>query len=322
MLGLLLLLLCACGAVDPMLARPDDLADYRAFRVAAAEGTRLRRAQVYLARHPNGRFAVEVGAAFEAEEARFFAAAQESRSGVRSYLVDLPEGPHAGAALALLVAFRSDMREAELQDLARRVRSEDARLEVAAGQRRAVSEAILAAVGVLLDEDVYGMPVLEAPPKLCALLLGPSGATWGAVPVRRDHDLFFLLPTRPERQSRLLTLETSVRLVNGAISGATVEGSDLFVRWAEADQMFPLDASAEDRTEAQIHAMTRLQGALERRFPAATCKDLSQGKELWHRACHGWEGIVRAGNGPGDKDAILLQSPRGRTTPLAPSSPR
>ena len=304
-----------CAELRPVLAPADDLEDYRAFRVAAAEGTRLARAKRYLERHPSGTWAGEVRTAFDEEEPRYFAAAQQSREGIRRYLADLPEGPHAEAALALLVAFGSSMQDAELRDIARRVRYDDAKLEAAAVQRRAVGEGILAAVGVLLDDDVYGVPRADAPPKLRALLLGKDAPTWGGVPARHEDDHFFLLPTRPERESRLLTLEVSVIEEGGVVRGGRVEGSDLFVRWTEADQIVRLDSSAaDDRTEAEVHAMGRLEGALERRFPSSACPDARKDRELYRRACNGWEAVVLPGAKAGDKDAIVISGPRDRKT--------
>ena len=313
-------LVAGCAGLRPMLAPPDDLEDYRAFRVAAAEGTRLARAKRYIDRHPTGTWLREVRAAFDEEEPRYFDRAQASREGIRRYLADLPEGPHADAALALLVAFGSSMQDAELRDIARRVRYEDTKLEAAAVQRRAVGEAILSTVGVLLDDDIYGAPRAEAPPKLRALLLGKNAPTWGAVPERHEDDYFFLLPTRPERESRLLTLEISVLETDGVVTGGVVEGSDMLVRWTEADQIVRLDSSvADDRTEAQVHAMSRLEGAFERRFPAASCPDLRKDRELYHRACNGWEAVVVPGQKAGDKDAIIIRAPRGRKSE-APAS--
>lgn len=308
---LALLLLAGCAELRPMTAPSDDLEDYRAYRVAAAEGTRLARAQTYLERHPDGAWSAEVRAAFEEEEPRFYEKSQGSREGVRRYLADLPRGPHADAALQLLIALQSSVDEAELRDIARRVRNEDARLERAAQQRRAVGEAILGAIGVLIDEDVYGVPRGDAPPELRALMTGRHSPTWGGVPRTHEEDYFFLLPTRPERESRLLTLEVTLVEEDDEVVASRVEGMDMIVRWAEADQIVRLDSSApEDRTEAQVFAMGRLEGALERRFPAASCPDLRQGEELYHRACDGWEAVIRAGTHAGDNDTILIRSPR------------
>jgi hypothetical protein len=304
----LVLALSGCASMRTMTASPSDLEDYRAFRVAAAEGTRLRRASEYLARHPNGAFAEEVRAVFEDEEPRYFEAAQGSREAARRYLADLPKGPHADAALALLTALESNMADAELRDVARKVRYEDARLEAAAVRRRAVGEAILNAVGTLLEDGVYGVPRNEGPPALRALLTGRQATTWGALPSHREEDLYFVLPTRPERESRLLTLEIDLAEVDGRVAGATVAGADLFIRWAEADRIQPIDPEF-DRAEARVHAMERLGGALERRFPAARCPDTAQGQELFHRACDGWEVRVVTGERAGDKDAIVI---RGR----------
>ena len=176
----------AARRFEPMIASSGDLEDYRAFRVAAAEGTRLARAKTYLERHPKGAFADEVSGRLRGGGAALLRARAGDRARAsRRYLADLPDGPHADAALALLIALGSSMQDAELRDIARRVRYDDAKLEAAAVQRRAVGEAILGAIGVLLDEDVYGVPRAEAPPELRALLIGPAArSTWGTRPAR------------------------------------------------------------------------------------------------------------------------------------------
>ena len=311
--ALLLLALAGCASFRTVTAPPGDLEDYRAFRVAAYEGTRLARAQNYLEQHPEGAFADEVRKAFEEEEPQFFERASESREGALRYLGDLPRGPHAVACVALLVALDSNMQDAELRDLARQVRNEDAKLETAAVQRRAVGETILSAVGVLLDENVYGVRRDETPPAFRTLMNGRSPQTWGQAPPRREEDLFFLLPTRPERESRLLTVIIDVEEKDGVVTGGRISGSDMFVRWAEADQIVKLDPSElDDRTEAQVHAQQRLEGALERRFGGPSCPDLRRDRELYHRACGGWEALVVAGAAAGAEDVILIRGPRGR----------
>jgi hypothetical protein len=301
-----------CATLRPMTAGSGDLADYRAFRVAAAPGTRLARAKKYLDQHPTGAFVEEVRAAWDDEEPRYFERAQASREGARRYLADLPDGPHAAAALALLTALESTMQDAELRDIARKAQYDEAKLEAAAVQRRAVGEAILGAVGVLLDEEVYGVPRAAGPPALRTLMMGRTTTTWGAVPRHRDEDLFFLLPTRPDRESRLVTLEITLAEQEGVVTGGTIDGADMFVMWAEADQIVKLDPSAsEDRTEAHVHAMDRLGGALERRFPAGECADSRSNRELYHRACNGWEILVVPGPSAGAKDSIVIRGSAG-----------
>lgn len=313
--ALLVLALAGCANLAAVVASPHDLEDYRAFRVAAAEGTRLARAKRYLERHPDGAWASEVRAAFEREEPVFFEKAQRSRRALLGYLADLPDGPHAEAALALLQAFGSSMEDAELRDIARRVRLGDEKLEAAAAQRRAVSSAIVSAVDALLDERAYGAPLAEAPPELRRLLAGGAPPTWGALPSRAERDYFFSLPTRPLRESRVVSLEVSLEVEGGAIVGGRIEAEDLLVRWAEAEQIVRLDPTLpEDRTEAHVFAMGRLEGALERRFPAATCEDRRTELELFRRACGGWEAAVVPGTGAGEKDVIVVRAPRARTT--------
>lgn len=312
---LFVLAVSACATFRPMVAGPRDLEDYRAFRVAAAEGTRLARAQTYLKRHPTGAFADEVRHAFDEEEPRFFEACQANRSGAQRYLTDLPDGPHASAALALLNALESNMEEAALLDVIQKARGDEARFESAAALRRRVGEAILSGVGVLLDDGVYGISRADAPPALRSVLTGSAASTWGALPGRRDEDLFFTLPTRPAPESRLLTLEFSIVEDDDRIVSGKVSGDDMFVRWLEADKIVRVDpTSIEDRTEAQVHAMDRLGGALERRFPAATCTELRGEKELYHRKCEGWEVVVVPGSRAGDKDSIVVRGAGRRSS--------
>lgn len=313
-----------CATFKPMIAATDDTTDYRAFRVAAYEGTRLARAQTYIAKHPQGAFIDEVKAAFEEEEPLFFAQSQSTREGVRRYLADLPSGPHASAAVALLGAFESSMKDAELLDIARKVRFEDSKLEAAAVQRRAVGELVLGAIGVFLDENVYETRRDDGPQALRTLMTGPRGATWGAVPAQREEDLFFSLPTRPTRESRLLSLEISAIERDGRVVEGRIEGDDMFVKWAEADQIVRLDPSLEeDRNEAHVHVIERLGGALERRFPVDSCRDLRRSSELVWRACEGWEVIVSAGTKSGAKDSIVIRGPgHGGATPAKRSAPR
>ena len=56
--------------------------------------------------------------------------------------------------------------------------------------------------------------------------------------------------------------------------------------------------------------MDRLEGALERRFPVGdAARILRKDRELYHRACDGWEVVVLPGAAAGDKDAIIIRRP-------------
>src|SRR5512142_2747760 len=88
-----------------MVASNADLADYRAVALARTEGDRLARASRYLERHPDGAWAKDVRAAFDAEEPSYYRASTKSRSAAVDYLACLPRGPHANAALSLVRSF-------------------------------------------------------------------------------------------------------------------------------------------------------------------------------------------------------------------------
>ena len=108
----LTLALSGCATFRPMTAGSGDLEDYRAFRVASAEGTRLARAKKYLELHPSGTFAEEVRAVFEEEEPRYFEKAQATREGARRYLADLPDGLRSIALLSPVGALAEMFRYA------------------------------------------------------------------------------------------------------------------------------------------------------------------------------------------------------------------
>src|SRR5665811_1665999 len=111
--GISVALLSTALAAQASCAIPGDLRDYREFRTAAHEGRRLAKAQRYLARHPEGAWAAEVRALFDAEEEAWFEAAKASRTRAREYVIDLPDGPHADGARALLVLFDEHQGDVE-----------------------------------------------------------------------------------------------------------------------------------------------------------------------------------------------------------------
>lgn len=294
-----------------LVADDADFRDYRAFRVAVAEGLRLARAAQYLEAHPDGEWATEVKLVFEAEEPAFFEASQASRDKAREYLVDLPNGPHAAAAMALLVEYSMKVEDLATAHLLRDARRTEAKLEGAASRRRALGEAILAATGALLADGVYGARIEDTPPALRRVLGGEAPVTWGTVPSRREADYFFVVPSPEGRQSRVATVAVRALADAGGVVEGRIEGPDLFVRWDEADLVRPLDASSPNhRSEAALHAQELLAGALEARLPEARCTQPRADGELLHRACDGWTAIVHWGNAAGQPDVVAIRGPR------------
>ncbi len=304
--------LSACAAARPLVAESDDLTDYRAFRVAAREETRLARAQHYIAAHPRGAWIDEVRAAFVAEEPAFFEAAKTSRRKAIEYLVALPRGPHAEAAYSVLSAFDAKDDDFETTKLLAEARRTDALLEHAAERRRAVGERILACVSALLAPGVYGVRVDETPASLRRVLGGMSATTWGAMRTRVDVDVPFAIPIPTGREERVASIELSLKLdAAGTVSEGRVWGPDLFVRWAEADTIRSIDASApQARGAAATHAKEVLSGAFEALLPADRCvAQLTIAGEILARRCDGWTVSVTMGDFAGAPDVILVKGP-------------
>jgi hypothetical protein len=310
-----------CAVAKQMLAAPDDLADYRAFRVAAEEGRRLARADNYLKRHPRGAWAGEVRAVFEAEEGTWFEAAKTSRTLARDYLVDLPHGPHADAARALLAFIKQDDSDIDTLVLLADSRRMAATLDVESVRREQVSDVVLEELSVLLDPTTPGAVIDDPPRALASALPGPPRRTWGTGPSApppkplREDQLSFVVrtPTGPEK--RIAQVRLRLNLAGRRVVGGRIEGADLFIRWTEANEVRVLDtANVTDRATAASAVLEILGGALEARFPAARCTARPRQGDILARACDGWRSSARMGARPGDEDVISVQGP----APLQP----
>jgi hypothetical protein len=310
--------LAGCAVAQQMLAASDDFADYRAFRMAAPEGLRLARAQAYLEHHPRGTWATEVRSLFEAEEETWFEAAKASRTRARDYVADLPHGPHVEAARALLIVFEKEETDIDTLVLLADSRRTSAMLDVESIRRRQVSEVILEELSVLIDPAMWGSTLDDPPRALASVLRGPPERTWGTGPSpprptgRREDRLFFVLRTPGETEARVAQVRLRLSLQRGRIVGGIIDGEDLFVRWAEANQMRVLDPTlAAERAVAANDVAEVLAGALEARLPASRCtvQGPPSKDEILARACDGWRVSARMGARPGDDDLIAVQGP-------------
>ena len=300
-----------CAVPKQMLAATDDFADYRAFRVAAQEGIRLSRAQAYLKRHPTGAWADEVRSVFEAEEPAWFEAAKTSRSSARDYIVDLPHGPHAEAAHALLGLFNERESDLDMIQLLAESRYTAALLDLQSARRKRVGELVLEELAALLDPETPGAKLDDPPDALAAVLNGPIRRTWGkdvSSSVRED-ELYFTLPTPQETDARVAKVKLSLALDHKRVVAGRIEGEDLFVRWAEANEVRVLDATAaSDRAAAARDVADVLGGALEARLPASRCATPPHRGEIVARACDGWHASAHMAARPGEVDVIAVGS--------------
>ncbi len=256
----LALALCSCAAVRPLTASNADAADHRSFTLARAEGERLRLATHYLERHPDGAWAPDVRAAFDAEEPRYYAASQKSRAAAIDYLAWLPRGPHAEAALSLVLSFDEHEPETESARMVAAARANEARLERAAQDREEAENAALESLRAVIDASVYGKK-LEDDGDLTRFLL--AGRSIGTTPSRRTRFRRFTIPTRNGPIERTLEITVDVHQSEaGVVTGATVTGPELFARMAEASLLREVaPAEAERYVRDALESMTRANGA-------------------------------------------------------------
>ncbi len=312
--------LSACTGARALVASSSDYEDYRGVRLAAHEGTRLARAATYLARHPRGVYAAEVRALYEAEEPVYFERAKATPEGARDYLASLPRGPHASAASAVLREDYERKDDIALDRELREGRAAEARFQRALSARRAVGAAVLDAVAALLDPALLGSRREAPPASLMAAVYGAEPSLSG-LPAEVERDLFFTLPPARgapvERPDRVLTLQFARSEREGRVVAASVSGPDLFVHWREADTSEALDPTlAADRALGLAHARERLAGAIEARFPAASCATAtpsagaaSQDETvLFARACGGARIDITAGVRTGVPDRIRVRN--------------
>lgn len=303
-----------CAVPRQMAAAPDDLKDYRTFRAAAHEGRRLAAAQRYLERHPHGAWADEVRAAFDVEEDAWFEAAKTSRVRAREYVVDLPHGPHADAARALLVLFDEHQGDVETLMLLADARRTAAGLDLESSRRKHVSDVLLAAVAAVLDPGTWGARLDAPPAALAAALRGEVPATWGAaLQPRRQDKHYFVLPTPDGAQARALDVSFELVLDKGRVVQGLVQGEDLFVLWSEALLTRVLNPNrASDRDLARTTIADLLSGALEAALPASRCARPAGPGEVLVRSCDGWAVSVRMGGEAGEVDVIDVVGPARR----------
>jgi len=311
---LVLACLCAmagCALPKQMLAAPSDLDDYRAFRTAAHEGRRLYQAQRYLEKHPHGAWVDEVRAAFEAEEETWFEGAKTSRARAREYLVDLPDGPHAEAARALMVLFDEHQTDTETLELLSAARRTGATLDYETNRRKHVSDVILEELAALLAADTWGARLEAPPPALAGALRGEVSHTWGgAQRATREDQLFFVLPTPLGVQARVAEVGFQIFLTAGRVREGAVAGNDLFVRWTEAMVVRVLDAGKPaDRELAASTVKDVVGGALEATLPESRCAAKPRPDEILARECDGWTVSVHMGAAAGTGDFIDVHGP-------------
>lgn len=300
----ILLVLTGCATLRPITASNDDERDYRAVRISQSWGARLQNAQRYVEQHPTGAYAAEVKDIFDREEPTFFDQSSATRDGLRNYIAWLPHGPHAANVIPLLVSFDAKVEDFETFKLMKAARSTEKLLAEAAEERRIADEWLSASVAALADDQPWGHAVGDAP-VLLAVLKGGQSSTWGGIPSVREGRFAYAVPSPDGLQRRLVVARLALGVEGGVVRTGRLEGVDLVVRWAELDALRPLDAAkTEDRAFAASRMRERLDGMLEKRFPAKTCSSGGDVADLIARTCGGRRVRVIMGGAEGDTDRL------------------
>lgn len=312
-----LVLLSACAALGcaaagraarPLVAANDDARAFRAVESAESWGARLAAVQRYLERHPGGAYATDVREIWAREEPRFFERASATREGARGYLADLPRGPHASAALSLLVAFDAKVDDFETYKWLKAARSTEKMLSEAAAERQAADEWLSSALAELLKDETWSRAFEEAA-GLVVVLRGARPGTWGGVPTTRDVRFAYAVPSPEGLVRRMLEARLAVRVEGGVARAAILEGSGLFLAWAEIMALRPLEpARTEDRAFAAARVRERLAGMLEGRFPEGACAGDGELGDFMARRCGGRQVRVVMGAGAGEPDRLELSA--------------
>ena len=237
---LLPLFLVSCAVMRPIVASNGDLAEARHVKLAHAEGDRLSRMGKYLEHRPKGEWATEFRAAFDTEEPAFYHAATKSRDGAIDYIAWLPHGPHAQAAFSLVRSFDEHEPENEQERMLKAAQEDEKRLERLAQERQDAKDAALEASRVLVDPVNYGRPV-EQSPELARFMLG--GLNFGRTPTKRTRVLSFTIPSKNGPVVRTLEFTVTLTTSRDVVTGAVIDGPDLFQRWAEATLVREVSAS-------------------------------------------------------------------------------
>lgn len=298
-----------CGLGSALVASPVDHDDYVAIRMAAHEGTRIAREKAYLERHPKGVYAAEVRAAYEVEEPAYFERAKATPEGARDYLASLPDGPHAGPASAALRGVYERADDIALDRELREGRVAEVRFQRARKARAAASQAFLDALAALSAPGVLGASFDAPPPSLLRAAHGELGSLAG-LPTRAERDAFFALPAPKGSHDadRVLSYRVELRELHHRVVRLEIAGPDLLVRFREAESSTALDASSPaDRKVATAHALEVIAGALEARFPRASCEVTPRNGEILARACHGERVSVVSPEAFGADDRLVLE---------------
>ncbi|HTM46714.1 MAG TPA: hypothetical protein VL137_17285 [Polyangiaceae bacterium] len=304
--------LTGCTSVwQQVSARPDDFAEYRQFRVALDLPQRFRAAGSYLQDMPHGRWHGEVRQWVEQAGGEYLRRFWNDETRLLDYLNWAPNGPHAALLNRRLqvlasqgVAQRKNERKLLAEAHGRESQFERAttlRKELIAGYKGWLSHiASLRSFGqqtsALPDQFLHDFREVE-PKAICdsarcskAVLLPYAGAA-------------------ERKQSwRELLFEVDLKLDQGALQQASIEGVGLFASVAEALQKHAVAADdVQGKAEALGATVALTAISLEAILPQARCEQPAISPVVLARECDGVRMEMRVAEQADGPDRIVIR---------------
>jgi hypothetical protein len=318
--SLAVLMLCAaslggCASVaETMIAPQDEYLAYRRVRNTVELEQRLAAAWNYVERFPHGRWIGEVRPWFLRAELDYFERRRESAAGLAAYLAVLPTGPHAEEARGALAVRRARAQKDRAEQLGLAARYTEERLAVLALERERAREVVPLWLGRWLAIDTWGERTSHLDSEtLYAWRLDPPGARCEEDTCTRSITLPYSMPGGGDDAARVMVLDVVLRLRDGGVAEARLEGPALFSRMYEAStsrRVIPGDAVS--RVDAIAFAVEVVRGAAEARMPRSRCGADAVAPVVLSLACDGWTLEMRAAEDPAQDDIIAIAGPKRR----------
>ena len=302
-----------CTATGACATLTMDKAEYEAYRRVRVSDTveqRLRESDAYLRRHPRGRYGAAVRRWFNSAEPRYFEAARATRGGLVRYLDHLPRGPHATnaterrAELALAEAYER-RRAAELTEQGAAL---EEKLSDADRMRGQVVSEFQTWIGALATLPKWGIRTHELPHEFIYRfrMLEPA-ARCSTERCVKAVSLPYAIPDSGRLRARRALFDVVLRLEQGAVRGAIIQGPELFNRVAEAENLRSVRPSAAlARAEAIATVTTLVSATLSPSHPENACSKGAIAPVVLARSCNGLQIEVHASDNPEQDDKIVF----------------
>lgn len=313
--GAVLLSIClaGCGVWNRATSSPVEYDAFRVTRMGVIFEDRLRAAQIYLAKYPDGRFAKEVRDQFDKEEHSFYEASSVSIGGLDWYLTVLPNGPHSVEASLRRAQLREEEKALGHDELVEKGRQIERKLRRADRSRQVARETFQLWIDGALRMRAWGQPTTEMPIALIsALRLGDDPGRCRETECTRSVVIPFQLPVQGGGlEDRALVQELVLRLNDeGGVTEVVIRGPGLFTRLWEAEKGHVREPDPDiARANAVGWALEHVAKTVEDVVPADKCDRPITPPVVFLRSCDGWYVDIEVGADESQDDMIRFRGP-------------